>query len=91
MWCGKGHLIILLLLFPVNHARVLHHKFQGLIIILKIYFSKKTEEAIIEYNLATDMVIRNEIYENRIKYSFDKLVENRIEHYLEMSYVNYIL
>ena len=42
----------------------------------KIYFSKKTEEAIIEYNSATDMVIRNEIYENRIKYSFDKLVEN---------------
>jgi hypothetical protein len=42
----------------------------------KIYFSKKTEEAIIEYNSETDNVKRNEIYETRIKYSFDKLVEN---------------
>ena len=42
----------------------------------KIYFSKKTEEAIVEYNLESDIAKRNEIYENRIKYSFDKLVEN---------------
>jgi hypothetical protein len=33
----------------------------------KIYFSKKTEEAIIEYNSETDNVKRNEIYETRIK------------------------
>lgn len=42
----------------------------------KIYFSKKTEEAIIEYNKETNDVIRNQIYETRIKYSFEKLVEN---------------
>lgn len=42
----------------------------------KIYFSKKTEEAIVDYNKETDDVIRNQIYETRIKYSFEKLVEN---------------
>jgi hypothetical protein len=42
----------------------------------KIYFSRKTEEAIIEYNAEEDPAKRNDIYENRIKYSFDKLVEN---------------
>lgn len=42
----------------------------------KIYFSKKTEDAIIEYNKETNDVIRNQIYETRIKYSFEKLVEN---------------
>lgn len=42
----------------------------------KIYFSKKTEEAIIEYNNESCMNKRNQIYEERIKYSFEKLVEN---------------
>lgn len=42
----------------------------------KIYFSKKTEDAIVEYNNETCDKIRNEIYETRIKYSFEKLVEN---------------
>ena len=42
----------------------------------KIYFSKKTEDAIIEYNNEEDDVRRNEIYETKIKFSFDKLVEN---------------
>jgi hypothetical protein len=42
----------------------------------KIYFSKKTEEAIIEYNGETCDKKRNEIYENKIKFSFEKLVEN---------------
>ena len=42
----------------------------------KIYFSKKTEEAIIEYNSQTCDKKRNEIYENKIKFSFEKLVEN---------------
>lgn len=42
----------------------------------KIYFSKKTEEAIIEYNKEQCEKKRNEIYESRIKYSFEKLVEN---------------
>ena len=42
----------------------------------KIYFSKKTEEAIISYNKETCITKRNEIYENQIKFSFEKLVEN---------------
>lgn len=42
----------------------------------KIYFSKKTEDAIIEYNNEEDDARRNEIYETKIKFSFDKLVEN---------------
>lgn len=42
----------------------------------KIYFSKATEEAIIEYNEEEDINIRNNIYETKIKYSFEKLVEN---------------
>ena len=42
----------------------------------KIYFSKATEEAIIQYNEEEDINIRNTIYENKIKYSFEKLVEN---------------
>jgi hypothetical protein len=42
----------------------------------KIYFSKKTEEAIVEYNNETCDVKRNKIYETKIKFSFDKLVEN---------------
>lgn len=42
----------------------------------KIYFSRKTEDAIIEYNNQEDETIRNEIYETKIKFSFEKLVEN---------------
>ena len=42
----------------------------------KIYFSKATEDAIIAYNDTTDMNLRNHIYETRIKFSFEKLVEN---------------
>lgn len=42
----------------------------------KIYFSKATEEAIIEYNEEEDFDIRNTIYNERIKFSFEKLVEN---------------
>lgn len=42
----------------------------------KIYFSKKTEEAIVEYNSETCNIKRNEIYESKIKFSFEKLVEN---------------
>ena len=42
----------------------------------KIYFSKKTEDAIIEYNAEEDEIKRNMIYENKIKFSFEKLVEN---------------
>lgn len=42
----------------------------------KIYFSKATEEAIIKYNEESDVNIRNNIYETKIRYSFEKLVEN---------------
>ena len=42
----------------------------------KIYFSKATEEAIVLYNGEDDVNIRNNIYENKIRYSFEKLVEN---------------
>jgi len=42
----------------------------------KIYFSKATEEAIIEYNAEENFDIRNTIYNERIKFSFEKLVEN---------------
>ena len=42
----------------------------------KIYFSKATEEAIIQYNEEEDVNVRNNIYETKIRYSFEKLVEN---------------
>jgi hypothetical protein len=42
----------------------------------KIYFSKATEDAIIEFNAEEDMDKRNLIYNERIKFSFEKLVEN---------------
>jgi hypothetical protein len=41
-----------------------------------MYFTQETEDAIIEYNKADDMVIRNRIYEDKIKYAFEKLAEN---------------
>jgi hypothetical protein len=41
-----------------------------------IYFSKKTEDAIVEYNGETCNIKRNEIYETKIRFSFEKLVEN---------------
>jgi hypothetical protein len=42
----------------------------------KIYFSKDTEDAIVEYNNSEDVVFRNNIYNERISYPFDKLAEN---------------
>jgi hypothetical protein len=41
-----------------------------------MYFTKDTETAIIEYNKEEDMEKRNQIYNEKIKYSFEKLVEN---------------
>lgn len=42
-----------------------------------MYFTQETEDAIIEYNKEEDdMVIRNRIYEDKIKYAFEKLAEN---------------
>jgi hypothetical protein len=42
----------------------------------KMYFTKDTEAAIIKYNASDDMKERNEIYNDEIKYAFEKLAEN---------------
>ena len=42
----------------------------------KIYFGSPAQEAIIEYNNSSDSVLRSKIYEERIKYPFEKLAEN---------------
>lgn len=41
-----------------------------------IYFSQDTENAIIEFNATEDRDKRDEIYNTKIKYPFEKLVEN---------------
>jgi len=42
----------------------------------KMYFTMDTEKAIIEYNKSEDFKLRNKIYEESIKYPFEKLAEN---------------
>ena len=44
----------------------------------KQYFTKETENAILLYNTLSDEYERNKIYEQHIKYPFEKLVENII-------------
>ncbi|MBS1756628.1 MAG: hypothetical protein JSU03_05070, partial [Bacteroidetes bacterium] len=44
----------------------------------RIYFTQDTEDAIIEYLATEDVVLRNEIYNERIRYGFYKLAENII-------------
>lgn len=44
----------------------------------KIYFGTPAQEAIVEYNRCDDPAIRSVIYEERIKYPFEKLAENVI-------------
>jgi hypothetical protein len=44
----------------------------------KQYFTKETEDAILEYNLLEDVISRNRLYDAKIKYPFEKLVENII-------------
>jgi len=41
-----------------------------------MYFTPDTEDAIVLYNNTSDMNIRNKIYDEKIKYAFDKIVEN---------------
>jgi hypothetical protein len=41
----------------------------------KQYFTKDTEDAIIEYNLTDDQYIKDRVYRDRIKPAFDKLAE----------------
>jgi hypothetical protein len=42
----------------------------------KIYFGTPAQEAIVEYNKCKDPIERSKIYEERIKYPFEKLAEN---------------
>ena len=42
----------------------------------KMYFTKDTEDCIIAYNATDNHQIREDIYNNKIKYPFEKLVEN---------------
>lgn len=42
----------------------------------KIYFGQSAEDAIIAYNKCDDPIKRNKIYEDGIKYPFEKLAEN---------------
>lgn len=42
----------------------------------KMYFTKETEDYIIKYNNETDTEIRNTLYEDHIRFAFEKLVEN---------------
>jgi len=42
----------------------------------KMYFTKDTQDAIVAYNKEIDPIKRNEIYDTKIKFAFDKLVEN---------------
>jgi len=44
----------------------------------KNYFTEDTENAIVQYNLTTSLIDRNKIYDQHIKYPFDKLAENII-------------
>ena len=44
----------------------------------KIYFGTPAQEAIVEYNKCKDPRVRSQIYEERIKYPFEKLAENVI-------------
>ena len=41
----------------------------------KQYFTKDTEDAIIEYNSTEDQRIKDKVYKDRIKPAFDKLAE----------------
>jgi len=52
----------------------------------KTYFSKDTEDAIIQYVLETDQDLRNQIYKSRIDRAFNKLVENLIHKYKFYNY-----
>lgn len=42
----------------------------------RMYFTQETEDAIVEYNASADVQIREDIYNDRIKRPFEKLVEN---------------
>ena len=52
----------------------------------KTYFTKDTEDAIIQYVLETDQSIRDQLYKSRIDKAFNKLVENLIHKYKFYNY-----
>ena len=52
----------------------------------KIYFGSPAQEAIVEYNASTDSELRSKIYEDGIKYPFEKLAENEINVTTNYSY-----
>lgn len=41
-----------------------------------MYFTQDTENAVVEYNKEENVELRDKLYNERIKYSFEKLVEN---------------
>jgi hypothetical protein len=41
-----------------------------------VYFTRDTEQGIIEYNMATESVEKNRIYNEKIQYAFEKIAEN---------------
>jgi hypothetical protein len=41
-----------------------------------VYFTRDTEQGIIEYNMATDSAEKNRIYNEKIQYAFEKIAEN---------------
>ena len=43
-----------------------------------MYFHEGTEKAIIRYNNSTDPNLRNTIYNEHIRFAFEKLAENLI-------------
>jgi hypothetical protein len=43
--------------------------------VVREYFTKDTENAILEYNTASEKEIRDRIYKERIQQSFEKLAE----------------
>ena len=47
----------------------------------KYYFTTDTENAIVEFNACTDDQLRNKIYDTKIKYPLNKLVENLIHRF----------
>lgn len=53
----------------------------------RIYFSTKTEDAIVLYNTTTDIDERERIFRESIQYPFDKLAENIINRF-KFPYVN---
>ena len=59
----------------------------------KIYFGTPAQEAIVEYNNSKDPKERSKIYEERIKYPFEKLAENVLNTFdsieLKRKYSNY--